>query len=215
MDGIPNDPDHPRRTRIRFDDKDGAFNMVEVGWLPEAGNDQFKGHAKLAFGLWGYTVREDDQLDVANIDAGNSAGPARKRRSQGGYLLGERTFYRVDDDRFVSGFGRYSWTDGDSSPLKDALSLGIHVKGPLAARPDDILGLAWTRASLSSNFRQATRIYGDDLPTRSESAWELTYRAQLTPWLAIQPNAQWVRNPGGLVGPGNARLIGVRLDLVL
>lgn len=31
MDGIPNDPNHPKRTRIRFADNDGAFNMVEAG----------------------------------------------------------------------------------------------------------------------------------------------------------------------------------------
>lgn len=214
MDGIPNDPRHPKRTRIRFDDKDGAFNMVEAGWLPEAGNDQFKGHAKLAFGLWGYTVREDDQLDVANINAGNITGPARKRRQHGGYLLGERTLLSMDEDRFITIFGRYAWTDGDSSPLRSALNLGVHVKGPVAARPDDILGLAWTRGATSSRWRAAQAVSGV-ATDRAETALELTYRYAMTPWFAIQPNYQRIVNPGAESGIPNARILGARFEFVL
>lgn len=214
MDGIPNDPNHPKRTRIRFDDNDGAFNMIEVGWLPEAANEQFKGHAKLAFGLWGYTVREDDQLDAANIDAGNIAGPARKHRQHGGHLFGERTLLRMDEDRFLSAFARYAWTDGNSSPLKSALNLGIHVKGSIASRPDDILGLAWSRAGTSSHWRAAQAV-GGVATDRAETALELTYRYVVTPWFAIQPNYQRIVNPGAVEGVSNARILGARFDLVL
>ena len=212
MDGIPGDPDHPKHTRIRFEDGDGTFHIGEIGWLPEAENDKFKGHAKVAFGLWNYTGREDNLVDVAN-----GAAVVRNHRQHGGYVLGEKTFYRLsaEGDRFVSGFARYTWGDGRSYALKNTLNLGLHVKGALESRPDDILGLAWTRAGTSSEFRKETRITAVDIPTNAESAWELTYRAQLTPYLAIQPNAQWVRNPGGTVGPNDAKLIGVRFDLAL
>lgn len=152
--------------------------MMEIGWLPQADNDKFKGHAKLAFGLWGYTMREDDQLDVADIDAGNIAGPARKRRQHGGYLLGERTLLRMDEDRFLSAFARYAWTDGNSSPLKSALNLGIHVKGSIASRPDDILGLAWSRAGTSSRWRTAQAVSGV-ATDRAETALELRAYAKI------------------------------------
>jgi porin len=214
MDGIPNDPRHPKRTAIRFDKGDGAFNMVEIGWLPVATNEAFKGHAKLAFGLWRYTAREEDQLEVANIDAGNIAGPARKRRQHGGYLLGERTLARMDEDRFISAFGRYSWTDGDSSPLKNTLNMGIHVYGPLASRPDDILGLAWSRANTSSRWRNAQAV-GGVAAEPAESALELTYRYKITPWFAIQPNLQRIANPGGLSSVPTAKIIGARFEFAL
>lgn len=214
MDGIPNDPRHPKRTRIRFAGNDGAFNMVEAGWLPEAGHDKFRGHARLAFGLWGYTIREKDQLDVANIDAGNIAGPARKRRQHGGYLLGERTLIRMDEDRFLSAFGRYAWTDGDSSPLGSALNLGIHVKGPLTSRPDDILGLAWSRAGASSRWRAAQAVAGV-ATDRAETALELTYRYVVTPWFAIQPSYQRIVNPGAMNGVPNSRVVGARFEFAL
>jgi carbohydrate-selective porin OprB len=48
----------------------------------------------------------------------------------------------------------------------------------------------------------------------SEEALEITWRFAVTPYLAIQPNFQYVRNPGGGSAP-NAKLIGVRLDLAL
>lgn len=216
MDGMPNDPDHPKRTSVRFDDGDGAFNIVEIGWLPEASTEDFKGHAKFAFGLWGYTVKQDDQLDVANIDAGNIAGPARTRRSHGGYAMGERTLVHLDSDgeRFVSAFGRYSWTDGNSTPLKNTLSVGVHAKGLLRSRPDDILGLAWSRGGTSSKWRDAQTVQGV-ATEHAETAVELTYRYMVTPWFAIQPNLQYIENPGALDETSNARIIGARFEFAL
>ena len=216
LDGIPNDPAHPKRTSIRFARGDGGFTIGELGWLPEAGNDKFRGHAKLAAGVWGYSIQRPDQLDTANIDAGNSAGPARQKRSRGGYLLGERTLLRLGDgdDRYISGFARYTFADGDSTAIKNTLNLGLHLRGPFASRPDDIVGLAGTRARLSGNWRSAQAV-GGTATANSEDALELTYRYSVTPWFAIQPNVQHIRNPGGVAGRSDARLIGARLELAL
>jgi len=214
LDGVPNDPAHPQRTAIRFKAGDGHFNIGEMGWQPPAENDGFAGHAKLALGFWQYSARVNDQLDVAHIDAGNIAGPAQRRRSLGGYLLGEHTLFRLDTDRYLSGFARYTWTDGDTTAVKDSVNLGLHLKGPLAWRHDDILGLAWSRAGMSSKWRDAQTVGGNATLTH-EDITELTYRYAATPWLAIQPNVQHVRHPGAAVGVRSARLIGLRLDLAL
>lgn len=209
MDGIPNDPARPKRTAIRFAKGDGAFNMAEVGWLPEASNDKFIGHAKLAFGLWGYTVRENDQLDVAN-----GVTTPSNRRQQGGYLLGERTIFRMDEDRFMSVFARHAWTDGNSSPLRSAFNIGLHIKGPFESRADDIFGLAWSRAGTSSRWRAAQAV-GGVATDHAETALELTYRYVLTPWFAIQPNYQHIVNPGAIEGVSNSRILGARFEFVL
>lgn len=216
LDGIPNDPAHPRRTSIRFAKGDGGFTIGELGWLPEAKHDKFPGHAKVALGLWGYSIRRADQLDTANIDAGNIAGRARQKRSRGGYLLGERTLLHLGDgnDRFISGFARYTFGDGDSTAIENTHNLGMHVRGPLVSRPDDIIGLAWTRARFSGSWRSAQAV-GGTATEHSEDALEITWRFAVTPWLAIQPNAQYIRNPGGTSGTSDARLIGARLELVL
>lgn len=208
VDGIPNDPARPRATAIRFAKGDGAFNIGELGWLPQAGNDKFQGHAKVAAGLWYYTARVDDL--VATDVAGN---PAR-RRSHGGYVLGEATLARLggDDSRYLTGFARYGWTDGDSTSLKNSTSIGVHVRGPVESRPDDIIGLAWTRAGVAQKWR-ATQVAGTTAST--EEAVEATYHYAISPWLAIQPNYQYIRNPGGSSTLPAAKLIGIRLEVVL
>lgn len=206
LDGVPNDPARPKRTAIRFAKGDGSFSIGELGWLPEAANDKFTGHAKLAFGLWGYSAKANDLRDL------DAAGNPLLRSRRGGYVLGERTLMRLggNDDRFVTGFARYTFGDGDSSAVRNSLNLGVHARSPFASRPDDILGLAWTRAGLSDKWRSAQA----GTTTASETALEVTYRYAVSPWLAIQPNYQEIRNPGGTTTP-NAKLIGVRLELAL
>ena len=208
LDGIPNDPARPKSTAIRFAKGDGSFSIGELGWLPEAGNEKFQGHAKAAIGLWGYSSKVNDQRDT---DAG---GNPLLRFQRGGYMLGERTLLRLGGDqaRYLSGFARYTWGDGDSTAVKNSLNLGLHLKGPLASRPDDIVGLAWTRAGMSRKWRDVQAVPADT--KSSEEALEITWRFAVTPYLAIQPNFQYVRNPGGGSAP-NAKLIGVRLDAVL
>jgi porin len=211
LDGIPNDPRHPKRTVIRFDKGDGTFSIGEVGWLAEADNDKYQGHAKLAAGLWGYSAKVNDLVDL------DSAGNPRQRHSRGGYVLGEKTLLRLGDDqgRFLSGFARYTWGDGDSSAVENSLNLGVHLKGPFAARPDDILGLAWTRAGISDKWRAAELAKNGNATKGSEEALELTYRYVLMPYFIIQPNFQHIRNPGGISGTPSAKLIGFRVEVAL
>lgn len=208
LDGIPNDPARPKRTAIRFAKGDGSFSIGELGWLPEAGNDKFKGHAKLALGLWGYSTRANDLRDLD----GNGDPLLRVRR--GGYLLGERTLLRLgaSDERFITGFARYTFGDGDSTALKNTLNLGFNLKGPVESRPEDVIGLAWSRGGVSQKWRDVQAVPAD---TRSsEDILEVTYRFAVTPYLAIQPNYQHVRNPGGMTAP-SAKLLGARLDIAL
>jgi porin len=208
LDGIPNDPARPKRTAIRFAKDDGSFSIGELGWLPEAENEKFKGHAKAAIGLWGYSTKVNDQRDL------DAAGNPLQRSQRGGYILGERSLVNLggEQERFISAFARYTWTDGDSTPVKNSVNLGLHVKGPVASRPDDILGFAWSRAGMSQKWRDVQAVPAD---TKSgEDVLEITWRFAVTPWLAIQPNYQQMRNPGGGSAP-RTKLIGARVDIAL
>ena len=81
---------------------------------------------------------------------------------------------------------------------------GVNVKGAVASLPDDVLGFAAGVAKVG----EATRAYdadlrryaGTDTPIQdNESVFELTYRHQLTPWWALQPDIQFIRHPGAEV----------------
>jgi len=50
--------------------------------------------------------------------------------------------------------------------------------------------------------------------TRDEQAFEATWRIELSPWCAIQPDYQYIRHAGGSADVRPVRIIGTRFDLV-
>ncbi|MGH8672192.1 MAG: carbohydrate porin [Burkholderiales bacterium] len=61
--------------------------------------------------------------------------------------------------------------------------------------------------------RRAARDAG--LPAdNTETAWELTYRAQGKPWLAVQPTLQYVHNPGTDPALDDAVVLGGRFEII-
>lgn len=231
LDGIAGDPARPKGTHVHFGRGDGSFVIAEAGWMPiEMGHvfeptgpadmlqapalgahEKYEGFSKYAIGAWRYSNRVDDQFDT------DAAGEPKKRLSWGGYLLAERTLFALGPEagRYLTGFARYAFTDGDSTPIRDQLNLGVSLRGLLEGRSDDVLALAWTQARLAAKFRAAQWRDAGVATTRDESAVELTYRALVKPWLAIQPNLQWIRHPGGRADAANATIAGVRLEVML
>lgn len=228
MDGMPNDPARPKATAVRFAKGDGAFVIGEIGWTPlESGHlfepldpsrvrptpelaahERYGGLSKYAIGFWRYGNRVADQVDV------DADGNPLQRRSQGGYLLAERTLFSLGSEagRDVTAFGRYSFSAGDSTALDRMLNLGLRVRGPLASRPDDSLAIGWTRGRLAAKWRAFQTAAGIETAS-GEDAFELTWRAALTPWIAFQPNLQYIRHPGGAKTTRHATLIGARVEL--
>jgi porin len=218
LDGIPGDPNNPRGTHIRFDKGDGTMSIVEVGWKPgaakaegakkeEAKEETAERIEKYAAGLWRYSTRVNDQVDV-EADGITSV----RRRSWGWFALAEKTLYQAKDGRDLAGFLRISGTDGDSTSIRQAVNLGIRVKAPLPGRSDDVFGLAYTRASLSGKWRNAQLAAGTET-TAFEDAWEATYRIQASKWLAVQPVIQRINHPGGVTSRAAANIIGARVEI--
>ena len=42
---------------------------------------------------------------------------------------------------------------------------------------------------------------------------EIHYAAQITPWMAVTPSLQYVWNPGGADGVGDACVLGIRVQM--
>jgi porin len=228
MDGIPNDPARPKATAVRFAKGDGGFFIAELGWMPlEQGHafettdptamrlpedvtrhEQYEGISKYALGLWGYGSRVADLVDV------DANGAALQRHSRGGYLLAERTLWNIGSEggRNLTAFGRYSFADSDTISIDRTINLGMRILGPFASRPRDIVAVGWTRARLASKWRTQQAASGTDTVT-AEDALEISWRAALTRWLAIQPNYQRIRHPGGTAAAPTATVVGARIEV--
>ncbi len=225
MDGVPNDPDHPKRTAVRFSRNNGAFAIAEFGWTPlESGHffeptdpadvlhtpdvvahEKYSGVGKYALGFWGFSARQPDLVDV------NASGSPVQRHSSGGYALAERTLWGLGNDshRDVSAFARYTFADPNTIAIDQSWNIGLRVRGPLASRPNDTLAIGWTQGKIAGKYR---RQFSD--PASAEEAIELSWRIALTPWLAVQPDAQRIRNPGGNAAASAVTVVGARLELV-
>jgi len=81
------------------------------------------------------------------------------------------------------------------------------------SRPDDALGLgiAWARAG--DPYRLVSE--ADAIAISSaETLVELVYRAEVSAWLALVPNLQYISKPSAMRDLDDAWVVGLRFELV-
>lgn len=198
-DGVPGNLNNPHGTQIRLDKGDGTLSVVELGYAPSVEGESFD---KTAIGLWRYSARANDLADA------DALGNPLRRTDQGFYFLAERTLHAEQNDpaQGLSGFVRFGTASQDVYQADWSGSLGLHYQGLFDGRDDDTAGIAVTTSHASSKFRQL------GVSDSSETMVEITYRAQLRPWLSVQPTVQRIFNPNMDAALRDAWVAGVRLD---
>jgi porin len=212
LDGVPGDPDNPRGTHIQFNDGDGALRVFEVGYIPGKSKDgELALTDKYAVGVWSYTSRFEDLVEV---DGGSD--PLMHKGNEGFYVLAEHMLYRGkrNPDSHADGFIRYGRAAEDFNQFSSYFQTGIVFTGMVPGRDEDQFALSFSTARTGDKYRLSALNAGQEA-TRHESVWEATYRAQMTPWLAVQPNIQYVINPGTDAQIRNATVLGVRFELAM
>jgi porin len=189
FDAVPNDPDDQERMSLSW--SEGTLYIAETEFTAETG-------LRVALGAWTYSSKfEPIDPDVDGKVGGN--------RGLYGIIegsLGER----------VRAYARAGTADADINQFQNFLSGGIVLNHPLPGRADDQLGFAVAQAINGSPFKDSARVVGAE-PERAETNLELTYRAQITDWLTIQPDVQYVLNAGAVEGLEDPLVLGVRFEL--
>lgn len=90
------------------------------------------------------------------------------------------------------------------------LDAGVVVRGPWPARPADDLVFGLVYGSLSGTLRGAERAAGEPLQ-HFEMVLEWAYIIQVTPWLQVQPDVQYVIRPGATGDIPDALVLGTQL----
>lgn len=159
--------------------------------------------------------------DTSNTTRIGSSGKNSGR--SGSYVLADQTVWRDSDDaaRTLHLFGQATQTDKATSPFSHWYSAGVVLHKPLANREHDTLGFAYGRAVLNSRTRDVQEQQAADLAAADaignldsgEQLLEVSYGAQLTPWLLVRPDVQYVIEPGAFYGThqGNALLLGLQV----
>jgi len=130
--------------------------------------------------------------------------------------------YRWSDDpgRNVNFFVRPSFApQQDRNFIDFSLNAGVAAHGLFAGRNDDVFAIGLSYALVSNSaagaaFDQAffnPAVYAP--ARREETILEATYQLQATPWCQIQPDFQYVFNPGAVHSGRDAVVAGLRFSL--
>ncbi len=192
-----------------FRTSDGAFVINEIRYNPDSSDK----NGTYRFGGWWNSERFRDQhLDASGISLARPDSNGRPRQRDNDFSL-----YGIVDQPFLvdeaehtsfAAFARAMGAPGDRNLVDLYVDAGLVYKGPFG-RADDQLGLGVGYSRIGSAARafdaDVARFTGQFHPIRSgETVLELTYRFQLTGWWQLQPDFQYVFNPGGGIVNPNA-----------
>ncbi len=203
FNGVAGDPDHLYgNTHFQFNG--GAMLIAEAGYTPKVVGVDGKPNI-LALGGWMYTKRTPD---LVTVDANGT--PAR-RRSYGFYGLSSYLFYHDKQDRGLNAFFRPSLADGNTKQAQYAYEVGMVGSKWVKNRPDSEIGVGLSQAINAEKYQRAA-IAAGSFDEHSEFVIEAYYRDKLIPGLSVQPDFQYIINPGSASGVKNAVAFGLRTD---
>jgi porin len=110
------------------------------------------------------------------------------------------------DAQGLSVFARYGLRQGETNRIANFWSAGVQYEGLIPTRDSDVLGFGVAQGVSSGPYRDFI-----DPSAGSETVYELYYSIQITRWLAVTPDFQYVSHPGAGDEPHEAVVLGLRV----
>ncbi len=120
---------------------------------------------------------------------------------------------QADSSRSLNVFGRIMGAPSDQNLISFFFNGGVTLTAPFPGRDNDSAGIDFGLGKVSSQAADADQDAGLARRT-TEELIELTYQAQATPWLILQPDIQFVINPGAGTPDPNAPTHNLRNEFV-
>jgi porin len=175
-------------------------------WCEHAESRGLPGAAKAGF--W---------LHSGDFAAADSSSDTVHPGNGGIYAVVDQRVWRPDGDgdpdRGVGWFGRVAAGPQDRNFIGFYFDGGITCQGLVPSRDADTFGIAFAFGRPTADARRALEA-GGGTPAAAEMVLEATYQCELTPWLSVQPDLQFVINPGAVTDLRNALVAGVRVSVV-
>jgi porin len=240
------DPQQQNASGTTFPVHGGALLLTELQFAyPSLGSmvypDQPPPLARTyRIGAWYDSEHFADERYAANgvplANAASTGVPASHRGDFSLYAVADQMLWRnsIDPNNTLNAFGRLMGApQNDRNLIRTSMNAGLVYHEPFRYRPDDTFGLGVGYVHVSSYMEGYERDLaaeaaitnpGSYNPIQgSETYVEATYQYQVRPWLQLQPDIQYVFNPGaGLVNPNapteriqNEFVLGVRANILL
>ena len=224
---------------VSFPLNTGVLAIAELQFTtpaPDASGKQsdtgpFPGAYKIG-AWWNSGNFDSQQTDAGGVPLASPQSNGIPAKTQGDfavYAVADQVIWRAGDpSRFVSAFVRPTFTTlQDRNEIAFSVNGGLTLHDPLPGRDGDVFGVGFGVAKVTSGvtgYDRQMQIFQPDVftPTRgAETFLEATYQAQILPSWQIQPDVQYVVNPGaGLANPEqptqrlkNEWVIGLRTTL--
>jgi porin len=196
----------------------GEFSMAEVQYQPNWFG--LPGTYKLG-GYYDTSKNPDQALDIHNQPLATSTLPAKQVDGKsGGYFLAEQTVWSFEPStkRGLTPFAGIHLADSTTSYFDWFALGGVVAQGIFPSRSDDKLSFGVAYGHVSPRRQEYQRdlqaATGSPQVIQSgETAMELNYGIQATPWLHLLPNIQYIINPGAVTNVPNAIVLGFELAL--
>jgi porin len=232
------DPQQQNASGTSFPLGGGRLIMAEMQYVyPALGSMVYPGEsAPLArtyrFGAWYDTESFSDVRYDANglpLASPQSNGiPGQHRGNFSLYAVADQMLWRNanDPNNTLNAFARVMGTpQNDRNLIRDSMNAGLVYHEPFRNRPDDTFGVGMGYVHVTTGiqgydrdvaaYAELTDPYSYNPIQSSETYVEATYQYQLRPWWQLQPDLQYVFNPGAGIADSSDPTHRIRNELVL
>lgn len=200
-DGDPGDPDISTHfPRSDFDADGGAFFASEAAY--HFSEDILPGFVKI--GVWHNTGDFDD---IADTDPAGSA--VKREGNTGGYMVIDKMLFRQEESQGLGAFLQFGANKTSVNEVNVYVGGGLNYRGLIPGRDSDDIGIAVASAFINNEL--STTSARED----HETTIEATYSAQINDHIRIQPDIQYIVNPGAVAGVKNAFVVGARIEIAI
>lgn len=166
--------------------------------------------------------QEYDHQGLALASPESDGVPAKHQGNYSVYAVADQMLWRAKDpNQYISLFVRPMFTTlEDRNPIAFSIDGGLSLHEPFAGRANDIFGLGFGVGRVSTGaaaYDRDEQFFNPTVytPIRStETFVEATYEIQIFPWWQLQPDVQYIVNPGAGVANPNAPTQKVKNELV-
>ncbi len=185
-----------------LDSKEGFLSFYEIGYHFGDKEDSRTMPGTYKLGWW---YHSDEFDDVRDTDLGGN--PMQHPDNFGIYFIADQMLLPGKGNKGLGVFFQVGGVPEDRNQVDLYIGGGIHYRGLIPSRDDDIFGLAVAHASISEDLRDVEKM------DRHETVVEATYKVQVFPFLTVQPGVQVVFNPGADSSLDNAIVSILRVQI--
>jgi len=202
-DGAASEEAYDKLIEVKFDDTDGFFLATEAGIVKNEPGDP-NGYFKVGLGAW---YLRQDQFGYPDGSAEETPifEDNPKPGNNGYYFIAESSIGENLGIFFKHGRGRK-----DYNQFAQYYATGLSYQGVLPSRGEDVLSLGLVHTRQSADYLAQSGVTA----FVAETTYEITYTTQITDWLMVQPDVQYITQPSMSPDIPSALVLGLRLQAV-